>query len=767
MEFPSRRAAVGFAAGLGALLVVMFADPLFVSKTFSGRDLVPFFLPIEKAVHESWREGKIPLLLRDVSFGRPLAANPNTGAFYPLRIAMAAVPFPFAFKVFPVLHLWIAGVGAFVLAGSLGLSPAACALAGSAFALSGPAISEIVYPNVLPGLGLFPWVVWAGGRLSRTGALRRVAVFGALWGVDLLAGDVFTAGLALLGALLLILQDAAPGEAPRRIRTLFAALVPGFLLAGIQVVPALLFVPETVRALGRFPLRAATMWSVPPWRLLEMILPFPFGNAAVSSTVWGETLWSQKTAGFFQTLSPGVFAAAALFFFRPPRGRRLLVYGLVGTSFAAATLGSFLPPAWLSLSSPIPLRYPEKFMVGAALGIALLAGFGFDSLRAGRAAPAAVGVFGVALALLAASVVAAADPSSVAAFVDRHWSATLKNGSLAARQLPGMLAEAAGLWAALGLIFAWCSRRRAALAVLFVFSIADLAVLRWRAVGTDSERAVLTTPPSARAILRLPESDRFGFFPVEEYYRSAGGPGRSGDEKARDALKSDVGAAFGVSYSFNQDYDVSDFYRVELARREIYRDFGLWPGLRNFLGAYSARAAIVERGRIPNGFPVVTGKVIGPEWAVLNPAALPAFRLATRVVEVHDVGQAYDRIHGGRADLRWETVVETGRSAEEQLAGGTVALQRENADSVVVLTRSPGPSRLVFPLAFFPFRSVSVDGRPVSVDPANLCLSSVAVPAGAHRILIREQLPGGAAGPAATLAGAVLAFVCYKETKES
>lgn len=764
-EFRRRRSGLWFSIGFAGWVLALFADPMLVRKTFASRDMVPFFLPIEKAVHDSWRQGRIPLILPEVSFGRPLAANPNTGVFYPVRIAMAALPFRVSFKLFPVFHLWLAGVGAFFLARLFGISSASAMLTGALYAGSGPALSEIVYPDFLPGLALLPWILWAAARFADRRTGRSTALFGAIWGVDLLVGDVFTAGLAFLGAVLLVLQESRESEGPRRVGALFLASLPGLLLAGIQIVPALLFVPHTVRALGRFPLRAAVTWSVSPWRLLEIVLPFPFGNAASSPRVWGESLWSNKTAGFFQTLFPGVLAAAALLFFRPPRGRRLFVYGIAAVSFTAAAAGTFLPESWLSESSPIPLRYPEKLMVGATLGIALLGGLAFDSLRSGGRPRVAAGAFAVALLLAAAGFIAISRPAELAAFIDRHWSATLRNGASGARELPRMLIESAGLWAALGLMIVWSSFRRGlALGAILVFSVADLAVLRWRAVGTSSDATLFSPPPGARAVARLQGFGRFGFLPLPEYYLSPGDPGRSGVQRAQDTLRSDVGAAFGVFYSLNQDFDVSDFYRVELVRREIYRDSGTWPGIRDFLGAYSARAAIVERGRIPISFPAA-GKAIGREWVVLNPSALPSFRFARRVIEVEGVGAAYERIHGRSVDFRAETVVETGRSAESNLSGGSLAIQRNGPDSIVARTRTPGPSRLVFPRAPFPFRSAAVDGRPVTVDPANLCLSSIAIPAGSHEISIREQLPGGVAGPAISIAGAVLLLFLCREAK--
>jgi len=349
-------------------LLVLFADPLFVPKTFASRDMVPFFLPIEKAVHDAWRAGRVPLIMPEVSFGRPLAANPNTGAFYPLRIVMAALPFRFAFKFFPVLHLWIGGVGVFFLARLLGISSGASAVSGVVFSLSGPALSEIMFPDFLPGLALLPWVVWGAGNFRRVGSRRSAALFGMILGVDLLVGDVFTAGLAFFGGLLLVLQEPASREKRIAVLGLLAASLPAILLAGIQIVPALSYLPYTVRALGRFPLRMTLAWSVSGWRLLELFIPFPFGNSAGRGEIWADGLWSGKSTGFFQTLYPGALASAAVLFFRPEKGRRLFVYGLTGSSLAVDVAGFYVPARLLSRASPIPLRYPEKLMAGFERG---------------------------------------------------------------------------------------------------------------------------------------------------------------------------------------------------------------------------------------------------------------------------------------------------------------------------------------------------------------------------------------------------------------
>src|SRR5262245_50092672 len=86
--------------GLAVLFVVVvaaaYADPLLFRRNFGGRDTLGGLLPMESAIHDAYSRGRLPVWASDISGGRPLLANPNTSALYPVRAALAAFPFPFA-----------------------------------------------------------------------------------------------------------------------------------------------------------------------------------------------------------------------------------------------------------------------------------------------------------------------------------------------------------------------------------------------------------------------------------------------------------------------------------------------------------------------------------------------------------------------------------------------------------------------------------------------------------------------------------------------
>ena len=94
-------------------------------RNFIGRDIVPYNLPLEKAVHDAWARGRVPVWWNEISGGRPLMPNPNAGVFYPVRPLLSLVPFPLAMRIYPVLHWVLAGWGMLLLLGAWKASRAA------------------------------------------------------------------------------------------------------------------------------------------------------------------------------------------------------------------------------------------------------------------------------------------------------------------------------------------------------------------------------------------------------------------------------------------------------------------------------------------------------------------------------------------------------------------------------------------------------------------------------------------------------------------
>ena len=127
---------------------------------------------------------------------REAVPNPNSGALYPVRPLLALARFPAAARLFPVLHWVLAGWGVIALLRTIGSTPGAAWLGAVTYVFSGVGVSEVFYPHIQPGMSLLPWIVWAVARPARS-AVRRILLLAFLFALCLLAGDVFTIGLAV------------------------------------------------------------------------------------------------------------------------------------------------------------------------------------------------------------------------------------------------------------------------------------------------------------------------------------------------------------------------------------------------------------------------------------------------------------------------------------------------------------------------------------------------------------------------------------------
>ena len=186
---PRFRRAVPF-FGFVLLLLVVYADPLFRHRNFTGRDMPGYHLPVEHAIHDAWSRGRAPVWFSDISGGRPLLGNPNAGALYPVRPLLSALPFPVAMRIYPVLHHLIAGAGMILLLHGLGMSAAAAWIGAVTYALTGVMVSEVIFTNIQPGMAILPWFLWALGR--RGGWAGRVLLLSLLFGLAFSIGDVFS-----------------------------------------------------------------------------------------------------------------------------------------------------------------------------------------------------------------------------------------------------------------------------------------------------------------------------------------------------------------------------------------------------------------------------------------------------------------------------------------------------------------------------------------------------------------------------------------------
>ncbi len=778
-EAPSARPTVFRRALPGLLFVVLvvavYSPTLFSRRNFAGRDLLVYNLPIEKAIHDSWSRGAIPVWISEISGGRPLAANPNAGVFYPVRPLLSLLPFPVAMRVYPVLHWAAAGLGMLLLLRSIGGSKSAAWIGAVTYAFSGVSVSEVFYTNYQPGMTLLPWVVWAVQRRGAS-AGNRLLVLSLLFGLLFFAGDVFTTGAAIFAGVLWIGIEGERSQRARELVTLALSLLLAALLAAPQIVASALWVPDTNRAVLGMKLGESLQFSLPLLRLLELVVPFPFGPnwSSDDSLVWGWPVFRGRTVGFFTTLYAGAFGLIALMTRAPSRtpgvrfARVLLLCAL-----AAAVVPGILPSRWAGWESPLPLRYPEKFTVALLFALAILAGLAYDRLRNSARAPRwplaiAVGLTVLALAAavfperagdLAVSVV-----GSPGDFVPPA-EAPADPVAVAARELAPALAESGLLWILTVIAIDAVARPGGRAVWIPLLLLTLVPIVANRRITRTVREAELVSPTAFEHFLR--RADPAGNFRTlgEPYYL-----GMSGIAVRQSATDPEGGVESWVVYRqalagrgtvFNLDFDAGDFARVQGLRTLSHVRLAEPTGFA-FFADLALRWGIRFHDQDPlPGYRRIGGNAVH-HWDEL-PEALPDVRLA----------QKWRGETGSLAAARalldieiGEIVLESGSTERGRARPGSVRVLEKTPERLLVETDAPEATWLFVLRGFWDYRRVLLDGQPVEAVPAQLAFSAVAIPAGRHTVDWTEEVPGlevSRFGP--LLAGAVLALLLIRERR--
>ncbi|HMF09014.1 MAG TPA: hypothetical protein VKJ00_07755, partial [Thermoanaerobaculia bacterium] len=618
----------------------------------------------------------------------------------------------------------------------LGGSLTASWLGAVTYVFSGIGVSEAYYTNHHPGVMLLPWIVWAATQ-SEWSWWRRTLVLSFLFGLDLLAGDVFTIACALLAVFYLIVFESTGPARGREAAALAASLGLAALLALPQLVASALWVPFTDRAVTGMSLNEALRLSIWPLRLLEWIIPYPFGESWRLDAYAGWGI-AGRTAGFFPTLYAGAFACIALVALWRSRevGTRLARFCVLA-GLALAVPGSLLPAAWKSWRSPIALRHPEKLAVLVVFGLALFAALGWDHFVArGRVVrwPLAVGAILALLALGARLLPSAAGRAAVA--ISGGEEAVFP---IAARQIPTTLAEGGLLWMATVVALA-IARRNEASAVLAVALLTAVPIVADRKIGrTFRQEEVLAPTAFARTLMRRDPSGQFRTLALPTTFAPSpwGGQDVEGLEIWRRSWLYFTPALWNRGVVFNQDADYGDLSRVASLRRLATRAAG-FSDAQAFFQSVCLRWEIRSRDDPRRaGYRRIGGDPL-QEWDELDGAS-PDLRLLSRWREETTVLAALRALPGLAPG---EVVLETGTSRSVTSGGGSLRILERTPERMRLETRASGPTWLYVLRDYFPYRTIRIDGETVEDVPAQLAFSAVSVPAGTHSIEWSEDFPG-------------------------
>jgi hypothetical protein len=395
------------AIAVGALLPALLI--LLSGHTLVWRDTSKLFQPVRFLVVEALGHFQLPLWNPHEALGIPLFAQMMHSVLHPVSL-IGAFLFPHAgMDIFILIYIMLAALGSALLARVLGASWGSAAVTGLGYGLSGYLLGMDSIIQYQVAAATAPWALIGlrmAGERRRFGIVAAAAAVAALH----LAGDPeWTIIAVILGIALATDAGGMKGLA----NAAFGVAI-GTAIAGIQLIPTMTYLRQTVRATGLDSLDRL-QWALSPWRIIEFIAPGFFGSAGAGLEKWPVFMWlgGQIRTGFEMPFAPSVYigasiivlAAAGLSHSRVTRivgiSSLVLLWLALGTNAGAEQL-SHLIPIWGKF------RYSEKFVGPLTLCLTVLAAFGAERLakqpsRLWVVVPGVAGVAALASALFLAN----------------------------------------------------------------------------------------------------------------------------------------------------------------------------------------------------------------------------------------------------------------------------------------------------------------------------------------------------------------------------
>jgi hypothetical protein len=739
------------------LVLVMFAPALAVGHVPAFGDAMHQDLPLRVLAAEAVRAGEVPFWNPWSFAGQPLLASMHVGVGFPLNWGFLVLPSAWALALATTGGVWLAGAGTVWLARAHGCGRAAALAAAAVYGASGFLVAHLENLQMVHGAAMLPWVLAALHRLAATGAWRHVVAGAVALGLAVLAGHphMVVFPLPLVVAYVGVLAWLGPAGGRRRfLGAACVALLAGFGLGAVQLLPMLAWVPETQRLAAAPPDPTNMTASLPPYKLVTLWVPALFGgwpSALVPSVHWGgpSRVESQVYAG----LATLVLAAAALL----PGGRHRLATFWGGASILAVllVLGNHAPLNPLLIQLPLyrPIAYCVRHALELSVCLAMLAALGLDRLaalpRPRRALLAALVLAPAPAVWLGVAALGGAYAARLAPHVPptAHLAAFWRPEQ-PALWLPSLLALV--LVAGLALV-----RRPAGVAGWVCACLAVDLALYGELVAGRARSIPPANLPAPRPLPGLGHDRVLAIHPDPIYPYDA--------PATVAALRlPNWGATAGVRHVGGYDAFID---RRHAALLDGMYSFGglvslaaLGPG-HHALDVLACRYVLLD-ARLAHD-PAHRAALAPPRWlprgeepGVLvfeNARVLPR---AWRVARARVVSEEALQDHmAGRAPFepQAEALVSATLPGREAWVTGPTRLLRESGNTLELETSGPGPGLVVVSVRHTPGWRVAAPAgaRLVTVDGA---LAGVVVPAGAHRVVLTYEAPGFRAGVATSVA---------------
>ncbi len=374
---------LGVAGVLAGGVVAFFAKAALLQGAFFVQDVMVQNYPFRHFFARALKDLTLPLWTPEINYGFPLFAEGQAGPLYFFNLLTAILLPTFAALNYNLIfHFWLAGMGTYGFLRLVGCIRIAALCGGLVYSCSGFLVVRAMsfnYLDVCAWMPVFFFLIELALRRNRcTYLLLAAGVVGGQFLAGHAQATVYSVGAGLLYGIYRGLEQR-PGW--RFWALLLAIPFIGAGLAAVQLVPTVELVALSGRSEG-VDFRRFVSMSLPPERLITLLLPNFFGNSSTGS-YWG------REAGFYIQLCAYMGILPLLLSLVALRERRDGCSGFFGALCGLAlilVLGRFT--AVYEVLYNVPglnfFRIPTRFLQWFAFGIAVLSGLGLDRvLRTG------------------------------------------------------------------------------------------------------------------------------------------------------------------------------------------------------------------------------------------------------------------------------------------------------------------------------------------------------------------------------------------------
>lgn len=739
-----------FAVAAGFFLLCSLALAL---PWLSGRVTIPWdakahFFPQFAFLAHALHSGQSPFWTPHVFAGMPQIADPQSLIFSPFFLVAAALVSEPSFALEDALVFAMLAMGGLALIGYFrdrGWSAAGALIAALAFAFGGSAAWRIQHTGQIMSIAWLPVTLWLLARALD----RRSAFYGAAAGAVAALLVIGRDQVAFLSVLLLsayALYRVATDDAPKL--SALAPLAAGALVGSAIIAAPLAFTLELAANSNRpeIDLDGAFKGSLPPGSFYTLISANLFGTSGPLKDFWGPSTAVFGTSDIFLarnmtniymgelTLVALIAAMGRRFF----SNKEIRFFAAAALFFALYALGRYTPAFAFFYHIPgVDLwRRPADATFPLGVTLAILAGYGFNLIERGEAAPRASWLIGAIAALFALAIMVAVSKDRLA-------------------QAAWPLATSA-LFAALAIALVLAARDGKLRGLLLLGAVAtlmsvDLAI----GIGANESTAL---PPEQFDALRVDSNE-----PVIAYLRERLKQTAAPDRRDRVELAAIDFHWPNASLVHGFDHDLG-YNPIRLRLFEDATGAGdhlALPEQREFSKLYPAYRSMISDMLglrfIATGVPIeeidenykpgdlVELTRIGKVHIYENLRAMPRVILATCAMHV-DFAAMTKSGEWPEADYRETVLLEAPpicHTRKDAPAAQARILSYSNTEVVVDVGAPPGGGWLVLNDVWHPWWFATLDGVEAPVLRANVIFRAVTVPEGRHEVRFTfRPMPG-------------------------